>query len=151
MEITVKRYALLALCLFVLTVSCSPPDTAAEVASDRLANFQVTDLQGNVIAQIEDLLIDADSGQISYAILTLERGPFSYGKAAFVDASTPDVAVPWDYFSLDSASEQLQLQVDKNILFAAPQLAGRADHFETGWDIEIRAYWQSYPIPDKAE
>jgi hypothetical protein len=107
----------------------------------------VVDLKGETIARVEDVLIAADSGQISYALVMLRRDPFSYGKAAFVDAEVPRTAVPWEYLSLDSAASQLLLKVDGAILYAAPLLRVKPNHLKAGWDADIRAYWQAYPVP----
>lgn len=143
-----KRTSWLVLSLLTsLLIACNAAKAATTAPITRLAHYQVVDLQGNTIAQVEDVLIDADSGQISYAFVILERGPFSYGKAAFIDASISRTAMPWGYFSLDSGAEQLRLQVDRAILYAAPRLMNEPEHLETGWDAAIQTYWQVYPVP----
>lgn len=147
-----KRFSLLVLYLFVsLLTACNASNATADVPSTGLANYQVVDLQGNTIAQVEDVLIAADSGQVSYVLVILQRDPFSYGKAAFIDVSMARTAVPWDYFSLDSASEQLQFQIDGSVLYAAPLLKDKPNHLETGWNADIQAYWQAYSVPIKQE
>ena len=147
-----KRFSLLILYLLAsLLAACTASQAAADVPSAGLANYQVIDLQGEPIAQVEDVLIAADSGQISYALVILERGPFRYGRVASSDRLIPRMAVPWDYFSLDLASEQLQLQVDRSVLYAAPLLIDKPNDLETGWDADIRSYWQSYPVSSPQE
>lgn len=147
-----EKFSLLVLYLFAsILVSCTTSYAMAEVPSTRLANYQVVDLNGDSIAQVEDVLIAADNGQISYAIVILQEDPFSYDKAAFINASVSRTAVPWDYFVLDSSSKQLHLKVDKSILYGAPLLMDKPNHLERNWDADIRAYWQAYPIPSNHE
>lgn len=148
----VKRISWLILCLFALLLTaCNASKAATDVPITRLAHYQVVDLQGDRVAEVEDVLIAADSGQISYAFVILERDPFSYGKAAFIDASIPRTAIPWGYISIDSVAEQLRLQVDRATLYAAPLLRDKPDHLETGWDVDIQSYWQAYPVPNQKE
>lgn len=141
---------ILALLLLLLT-ACAPSSATAEIPATGLASYQVVDADGKAIAQVEDVLIAADSGQISYALVILRRDPFSYGKAAFMDAAIPRTAVPWDYLTLDSASEQLQLNVDRAVLYAAPLLKDKPDRLVSNWDAAIRAYWQASAISNKQE
>lgn len=143
-----KRFSLLLLCLCAaLLTACNDYGAKSEIPISRLARYQVVDLQGDTIAQVEDVLIAADSGQISYALIILERNPFQYGKAAFTDASVPRTAVPWSYFNIDTATAQLQFQKDSSVLYDAPLLRDKPDDLEAGWDADTRAYWQSYLLP----
>lgn len=141
---------ILALLLFLLT-TCALPLATAEIPAAGLASYQVVDPDGKAIAQVEDVLIAADSGQISYALVVLRRDPFSYGKAAFTDAAVPRTAVPWEYLSLDSASGQLQLSVDSAVLYAAPLLKDKPDQLASDWDVAIQAYWQTSAISSAQE
>lgn len=136
----------------LLQIACTTPAAAVDVVSSiQLAGYQVMDLKGDTIAQLEDILIAPDSGRISYALVILERGPFNYGKAALVDASIPRTAVPWECFQIDSESMQLQFQADRSVLYASPLLEEKPNHLEAGWDADIRAYWQAYPLPTSQE
>lgn len=150
-ESMVKRFALLILTLFASLLAACNAKTPADIPLTRLANYQVVDLQGTAVARVEDVLIAAGSGQISYAIVSLESSPFHYSKAALVEAAAPHTAVPWAYFSLDTASAQLQLQVEKSVLYAAPRLTDKPDELDGGWDAGVLAYWQSYPLPSAQE
>jgi sporulation protein YlmC with PRC-barrel domain len=144
-KIMTKKSALIGLCFWSLfLVACASSSVTAVIPSDGLADYRVVDPDGQTIAELEDVLISADDGQISYALVILQRGPFSYGKAAFIGAAVPRTAVPWDYFTLDSASEELQLNVDDTALYAAPRLREKPDQLETDWDADIRAYWQAF-------
>jgi sporulation protein YlmC with PRC-barrel domain len=132
-------------------MACNTSNAATAVPITKLAHYQVVDLQGDLVAQVEDVLIAPDSGQISYVIVILERGPFHYSKAAFVEATVPRTAVPWTYFTLDAASAQLQLQVEKSVLYAAPRLTDKPDDLESDWDAPFLAYWQSHLPPNTQE
>jgi sporulation protein YlmC with PRC-barrel domain len=151
-ETIVKRFSLLMLYLLTsLLAACSASQATADVPSAELADYRVIDLQGDTIAQVEDVLIAADSGQISYALVILERGPFRYGRVASSDRAIPRTAVPWDYFLLDLVSGQLELQADRSVLYAAPLLLDKPDELAAGWDADIRAYWQAYPVSSRSE
>lgn len=129
----------------VLQLACAASEAAVDIPLTHLTSYEVVDVKGNPVAQVEDILI-ADNGQISYALVTLERRPFDYGKAAFSQASVPRTAVPWEYFLIDTSSAQLQLQVERAVLYAAPLLLGEPSHLETSWDATIRAYWKDFQM-----
>lgn len=146
----VKKCVLMVLGLMVLLLTaCGLSHAAADVPSTDLTRYQVVNSKGDAVARVEDILVAADSGQISYVVVVLPRDPFSYGKAAFIDAAVPRTAVPWDFFSIDSASKHLQLKVDSSFLYAAPLLREKPDRLETNWDAAIHAYWQAYSISKK--
>ena len=138
-----KRFLFVLLISFVALslAACAGSDVTEDVPIASLTDYQVVDLSGATVAEVEEVLLATDSGQINYAVLDLQRGPFRYGKAAFIDASVPRTAVPWDWFTIDAASKQLQLQSDRATLYAAPLLIEKPTHLEAGWDTNIQAYW----------
>lgn len=140
------RLLIMCLLAWFLTACNTTSDSTAEITAATLADFQVVDLEGDTVAEVEEVLLDAESGRISYAVVILERGAFRYSKAAFVASSTPRTAVPWAYFTVDTAAEQLLLQVDKSVLYAAPRLVDEPDHLRSDWDLPVRAYWQDQMI-----
>lgn len=137
-----KRTGLPALCLILFLLAACKSTSTAEITPTSLAGFQVIDPQGKAAGEVETALIDAD-GQISYIIVTLKAGAFHYTKAAFVPGSLSRTAVPWRFFTIDPASEQLQLQVDSAVVSAAPHLIDDPDQLESNWDEPFRAYWQT--------
>lgn len=135
-----KRF-LIVLSIFFLA-ACTGSEVDGEVLMTSLTGYQVVDLKGDAIAQVEDVLLAADSGQISYAVLGLKPSPFHYSKAAFTTVPKPYTAVPWNWFTIDSASRQLQLQANRATLYAAPLLAEEPTDLSTGWDRDIQSYWR---------
>ncbi|MFZ0548828.1 MAG: PRC-barrel domain-containing protein, partial [Candidatus Promineifilaceae bacterium] len=107
---------------------------------------RIVDPTGEMVGQVEDVLVDSDSGRITYVLVLLQRGPFRYGKAAFVEASVPRTAVPWEYFKMDPNAEQLLLLVDRSTLYAAPQLISNPDNLENNWEAPFQAYWQDHQL-----
>ena len=67
--------------------ACAGSDVTEDVPIASLTDYQVVDLSGATVAEVEEVKLATDSGQINYAVLDFTgRGPFRYGKAAFIDA-----------------------------------------------------------------
>lgn len=129
-----------------LLAACKPAVQADDLSSAALANRQVISLDNKMVATVEDVLLAVDSGSISYITLTLPQDPFSYGTAAFLDASADRTAVPWQLISIDPETGKLHLQAAASVLYEAPGLKANASQLSADWDSEIAAYWQSYAI-----
>lgn len=71
----------------------------------------VRNAQGEKLGEIKDLMIDLDTGKVSYAVL-------SFG--GFLGLGDKLFAIPWEAFSLDADSEEFVLNVSKEKLKDAP-------------------------------
>jgi sporulation protein YlmC with PRC-barrel domain len=66
---------------------------------------------GEELGAIEELIIDVDTGQVAYAVL-------SFG--GFLGSGDKLFAIPWNALKLDAANKAFRLAVDKKILDKAP-------------------------------
>jgi sporulation protein YlmC with PRC-barrel domain len=147
-----KKSALLLICLLAyFLAACNSSESTAEITAAALTGYRVVDSEGELVAEVAEVLIDAESGRITYAIVTLEGGAFQYSKAAFVTTATSRAAVPWAYFLINESAKQLRLHVGKSILFAAPRLDEEPRQLESNWDAPVRAFWQTYAVPGSEE
>ena len=71
----------------------------------------VCNAQGEDLGNIKDLMIDTNSGEIEYAVLSF-GGILGIGDKYF--------AIPWKSFSVDHNDEKMVLNVDKERLENAP-------------------------------
>lgn len=87
-------------------MSTYPVLSASSITGDSVRNPQGEDL-GN----IEDLMINTETGEIAYAVL-------SFG--GFLGLGDKLFALPWKAFTLDTKEHELVLNVDKERLKDAP-------------------------------
>lgn len=81
------------------------------LSASTLRNTSVTNLRGESLGSIEDLMLDPQSGRVAYAVLDF-GGFLGIGNKLF--------AVPLEAFRVDTANEQLVLDVTKDKLNDAP-------------------------------
>lgn len=81
------------------------------LSADTLEDTDVYNTQGEKLGEIEEFMIDLDSGQIVYAVLSF-GGFFGLGDKLF--------AIPWPALEVDTEHEQIILDVDKDRLKNAP-------------------------------
>jgi hypothetical protein len=102
---------------------------------------------GRVIGQVEAILVNAVSGQISYAIVELPHTTTPFRGLAPGDVSEEGevarLAIPWRFLSLDVEAHQLCVKVDDAVLYKAPRLALGIDDLEAGWDESVKDYWEA--------
>lgn len=91
----------------------------SSVTADEIKGMKVISQQGEKIGKIKEAKIDADSGEISYVILS--KGGVLFGIAA------ESIAVPLEAFQFDTTAHQATLTVDKSKLDNAPKQAGMPD------------------------
>ena len=76
-----------------------------------ITGTNVTNSQGEDLGSIQDIMINTQSGEISYVVL-------SFG--GFLGLGDKYFAMPWQAFSVDRSNEQFVLNVDKEKLKDAP-------------------------------
>lgn len=136
---------LLALSLAVLLLAaCQNAETTAEISASSLTGYQIVGLNGDKLGEVQEILLDSEDGRIEYVIVTLEGDGFHYSKAAFVPGAAPMTAVPWNYFTLDQAAEQLRLRVGNSLIYDAPRLANDSDLLKNDWDEPVQSYWRTF-------
>ena len=80
-------------------------------AKKTVIGSKVVNAQNEDLGKIEDLVIDARSGRIVYAVL-------SFG--GFLGMGDKYFAIPWNAFQLDLSEKRAVLNVAKNVLENAP-------------------------------
>lgn len=81
------------------------------LSATSIVGDDVKNAQGENLGDIKDLMIDVNSGNIEYAVL-------SFG--GFLGMGDKYFAVPWESFSVDLNHKCLVLNVDKETLKDAP-------------------------------
>jgi len=108
------------------------------VAADTLTGDRVVNRQKEDLGTIEHLMIDVKKGRVAYAVL-------SFG--GFLGVGDKLFAIPWNALRVDTAENQLILDVDKQILERAPGFdkdhwPNMADH---AWGAEVSSYYGVKP------
>ncbi|MEZ4733957.1 MAG: PRC-barrel domain-containing protein [Caldilineaceae bacterium] len=107
------------------------------VRASTLLDYNVSNLNGDNIGEIEDMLIDVETGNILFA--TLEYG-------GFLDIGDSEVAVPMSAFNWGSENE-LILNVAEDQLEALPDVgADWPNVTDATWNDEIVNFWENEGI-----
>lgn len=83
------------------------------VGASQLLGSAVQNRAGENLGEIKEVVMDASSGEISYAVL-------SFGGGGFFGLRTKFFAVPWSALTLDAEQGLVVLQVEKDRLELAP-------------------------------
>jgi len=115
------------------------------VRATNIVGETVKSCQGEDLGQVRDLLIDLDTGQIAYAVLSF-GGFLGLGKKLF--------AVPWTAFSL--CDEELCVNIDRERLEHAPAFDKDQwpDVSDRRWGNELHSYYNLRPYweaPDSSD
>lgn len=107
-----------------------------------LLDFDVYDQKGNQVGDAEDLVVDLETGQITYLVVNMDG---SY------------IPVPWLLVTVVTSTTQSDstavgpqndfvLSVDKDVLTGAPGYAeGEFPNTQTtDWDMAVQSYWKEY-------
>ncbi len=103
--------------------------------ADRFVGLNVMGADDTGLGEVSDLLVNLDSGQVVYAIV-------SYG--GFLGIGANSVPVPWNALQVTAGDALgLRLNVDVATLDNAPQLdlGSLPESISAGWDTEVRSYW----------
>lgn len=112
--------------------------------ASELLEYQVQNLDGENLGEVEDFMIDLRDAQISYAVL--ETG-------GFLDFGDTLLPIPVDALKLDSIREAFLLDVNEEMVENAPGFEGN-DWPEPGdpnWDLEAREYWIDFLPEEETE
>lgn len=82
------------------------------LSSSSIAKTNVRNTNGEDIGKIEDLMIDTDSGEVVYAVLSVNTGFLNLGSKYF--------AIPLQVFDFDTQNEEVVLNIDKERLENSP-------------------------------
>jgi sporulation protein YlmC with PRC-barrel domain len=114
-------------------------------ASD-IKGTHVKNLQGQDLGQVEDVLVDPETGQVRFAVLEV---------GGFLGLGSTKVAVPWSAFQLtqDGNKPKWILDADKEKLKNAPKVEGKNyQHLYTKTGAEpVIVYWKVTAIETTPE
>jgi sporulation protein YlmC with PRC-barrel domain len=104
------------------------------LASD-LLGMTIRNSDGDDIGQVEDVVVDPDTGEIQYLAISTN----------LEELDSNWVAVPPRGFSVNADEDVLVLNVSQDVLIGAPNFV--ADEFPDttieGWDADIETFWQT--------
>jgi sporulation protein YlmC with PRC-barrel domain len=106
-----------------------------------LIGYDVMNMNGEDLGEIEDMLIGLDSGHIRYAVLT-------YG--GVLDIGNKLFAIPLNAFNFDPQQDAFVLNVNEEMLENAPGFNedNWPDTASPEWDIAERDFWQGQMTTD---
>jgi sporulation protein YlmC with PRC-barrel domain len=109
-----------------------------KIAAGTLRGERVRNFAGQDLGRVDELVLDLDSGRISYVIVSL-GGFLGIGDKLF--------AVPWELFSLQPGEPRLFLDIDKQMLEDAPSFEKSKwpDMADAGWAAAIHSHYAQKP------
>jgi len=110
-----------------------PQEKFGVVSATTLKGESVINHENEKLGKIEELMIDANTGHLAYAVLSFSGNHY---------------AVPWSAFEFANTEKKLILDVDKEKLKAAPGFDKDAtwpDFANRSWGGEIHEYYGSLP------
>lgn len=87
-----------------------------ELRLDWITDATVTSPDGNAIGDINDLIVDGDSGQMIAAVI---------GVGGFLGIGEKQIAVPWDQLSVNYDAQEINSDLTKEEAEAAPEYVFR--------------------------
>ena len=108
------------------------------LSSSTLEGTSVKNLSGEDVGNIEEIMLDLNSGRVAYAVLSF-GGILGIGDKLF--------AVPWDSLTVDTDNEVIRMDASKERLKNAPGF-NKNDWPETpnaDWYHEVYDYYNATP------
>jgi len=112
------------------------------VLTSKLIGEPVINQQNEDLGKIHELVVDAQSGRVAYAVL-------SFG--GFLGMGTKLFAMPWGAFEFSATEDKLVLNVDKEKLKGAPGFEKDAkwpDFSDRAWGESVYNYYGYDPYWD---
>lgn len=112
---------------------------ASYILAQQLMGYPVVDMDGEDIGEVNDLVVDRESGAVHYA--AIEFGGFlGLGESVFL--------IPLDQLTFSSFNGWLVANMDETMLESAPQFDQNEwlDLNVPEWDRDIRTFWHSIGI-----
>jgi sporulation protein YlmC with PRC-barrel domain len=111
------------------------------LSASTMENDKFVNPRGEDLGNIEELMIDVNSGRVAYAVLSF-GGILGIGDKLF--------AIPWDALKLDPDNKRFVLDVDKQTLEDAPGFdkdnwPKTTQHENDTWLMEVYNYYDTDP------
>ncbi len=97
------------------------------LSTSTLEGSKVKNLSDETIGDIKDIMLDAETGEVVYAVLSVNTG--------FLNLESKYFAIPWQVFSFNTVDEVLVLDIDKDRLKNSPGFD--KDHWPKGPQTEF--------------
>lgn len=107
------------------------------VLLSKLKDANVKSSQDENLGEIEEILVEPQTGKIQYVVL---------GRGGFLGIGEKHVAVPWEALSLQ-AENQFTLNVDKDRLKSAPTLESRSDYSQLSQPDYTVTIYRFFAVP----
>ncbi|GAA5029869.1 hypothetical protein GCM10011506_18450 [Marivirga lumbricoides] len=82
------------------------------LSTSTLEGSKVKNLSNETVGEIKDIMLDADTGEVQYVVLSVNTG--------FLNLESKYFAIPWQVFSFNTVDEVLVLDIDKDRLKNSP-------------------------------
>ncbi len=89
---------------------------SSELLVDWVTGATVTSPDGETVGEIEDVIVDKDSGKVTGAILSV---------GGFLGIGSKDIAVAWDELQIDYDAQEISIDLTREDAEAAPEYAYR--------------------------
>ena len=118
--------------------------TRRVLSAGTLAGDHVRNRAGDDLGTVEEIMIDLESGQIAYVVL-------SFG--GFLGIGDKLFAVPWESLELNAADHEFILDVDKQTLENAPGFDkdNWPDMADPKWGSEVHAHYGREPYWNRTD
>jgi sporulation protein YlmC with PRC-barrel domain len=93
--------------------------------------------EGNLLGQINDLLIDRHTGHVRYVII-------DFGDLLGAAPSGSHYPIPWSMLTFDSAADQYSLDISEAQLTNAPEYDGESFE-DRDWERRTHAHYKVWP------
>lgn len=111
------------------------------VLANQVLAYHLNASNGQQIAEVKDLILDPNSGELQYVLISINGLPGAYNNEI--------IPVPLRALSWDPQNNTIKLNVPPQVLLNAPKFAQGQLPSTTNpnWDSEIRSFWQQYLQP----
>jgi sporulation protein YlmC with PRC-barrel domain len=111
--------------------------SGTSIAADRVEGTEVYNTQGEHLGEVEDVIIDKQSGKVAYAVM-------SFG--GFLGIGEKYHPVPWSMLKYDTRQGGFVVPLDKAILEKAPAYAPSELKFQDrAWNTRVYDYYKVPP------
>ena len=113
--------------------------SASTITGDKVRNNE-----GDKLGNLEEIVIDIGTGRVAYAVLA---------SGGFLGLGDKYFAVPWDLLSIDTDNHEVVIDVDKEVLKAAPGFDQDdwPDVDDRTWMGDIYRYYGSEPYWEEGQ
>lgn len=108
------------------STTTTPSGPAPILSASSIAGTKVLDAKGDHLGSIDDLMLDTDTGDVTYAVLSI---------GAFLGMGDKLFAIPWKALTVDPADQSFVLDVDHETLEQAP------DYDQIDWPTTADSTW----------